>query len=328
MVEATAVLSEGRVTPQDSGLWQDSQIEPLSRVVEFVHSQNQIIGIQLSHAGRKASTVAPWLSAGDLATERVGGWPENVKAPSDIPFHSRYAIPKAMTKEDIEEVKQAWVAAAKRALAAGVDFIEIHCAHGYLLHEFLSPMTNKRTDEYGGSFENRTRLPLETAALIREAVGPNVPVFLRVSATDWLEEVHPDEHSWREEDTLHFAQTLARQGAIDFLDVSTGGNHSAQKIKVGPAFQAPFAIAAKRAVGDRLAVGSVGMINSASLANKLVEEDGLDFVMIGRSFIRNPALVWDFAEELGVEIGMANQIRWAFSRRGGGPYLPKKSSKI
>ncbi|OKL56254.1 hypothetical protein UA08_08528 [Talaromyces atroroseus] len=326
MVEATAVTPEGRISPEDVGLWQDSQIEPLRRVVEFVHSQNQLIGIQLGHAGRKASTVAPWLSFKANASEKNNGWNNNLKAPSDIPF-ADLAVPKAMTKQDIEEFKQAWVDAVKRSLKAGVDFVEIHNAHGYLLCSFLSPMSNKRTDEYGGSFENRIRLTLEVAQLTREVVGPNFPVFLRFSATEWLEEVRPNEPSWTLSDSVQLAKALAEQGAVDFLDVSTGGNHPDQKINGGPAFQAPFAIEVKKAVGDKLLVSSVGTINSGKLANKLLEEDGLDFAIVGRLFQKNPGLVWAWAEELDLEISMANQIRWPFSQRGGGKYLAKPSTR-
>ncbi|KAJ5173265.1 hypothetical protein N7492_005858 [Penicillium capsulatum] len=328
MVEATAVQAEGRITPQDHGLWKDSQIEPLRRVVEFVHSQNQIIGIQLGHAGRKASTVAPWLSMAVTATEAVGGWPDNVKGPSDIPFHDKFPTPKAMTKAEIDEFKEAWVAAVKRSVQAGVDFIEIHNAHGYLLMSFLSPATNKRTDEYGGSFENRIRLSMEVAQLTRDNIPKDMPIFLRVSATDWLEEAMPQEPSWRKEDTVKFAQALAQTGNIDVLDISSGGNHRAQHIHAKSGFQAPFAIAVKEAVGDRLKVGTVGMVDSGHLANCLLENNGLDFVLVGRGFQKNPGLVWTWAEELDVEIAMANQIRWGFSSRGGGVYLKKRQGKM
>ncbi|KAJ5215997.1 uncharacterized protein N7498_002404 [Penicillium cinerascens] len=324
LVEATAVQPEGRITPQDHGLWKDSQIEPLRRVVEFVHSQSQLIGIQLGHAGRKASTVAPWLSAADTATKEVGGWPDNVKGPSDIPFQEKFPKPKAMTLADIEQFKKDWVASLKRALKAGVDFIEIHNAHGYLLMSFLSPATNNRTDKYGGSFENRIRLSMEVAKLTRENVPDDLPIFLRVSATDWLEEVMPDQPSWRVEDTVRFAKALADSGNVDVLDISSGGNHHKQHIHAKAAFQAPFAIKVKEAVGDRLKVGSVGMINSAHLANSLLENNGLDFVLIGRAFQKNPGLVWTWAEELDVEISMANQIRWGFASRGGSVYLTKQ----
>ncbi|KAJ5122882.1 hypothetical protein N7448_008979 [Penicillium atrosanguineum] len=324
MVEATAVQANGRITPQGHGLWKDSQIEPLRRVVEFVHSQSQLIGIQLGHAGRKASTVAPWLSPADTATKEVGGWPDNLKGPSDIPFQEKFPTPKTLTLAEIDEFKKDWVAAIKRALKAGVDFIEIPNVHGYLLMSFLSPATNKRTDQYGGSFENRTRLSMEISKLTRENLPDDILIFLRVSATDWLEDVMPDEPSWLVEDTVRFAKALADSGNIDVLDISSGGNHHKQHIHAHAAFQAPFAIQVKQAVGDRIKVGSVGMISSAHLANYLLEKNGLDFVLVGRGFQKNPGLVWTWAEELDVEIGMANQIRWGFSSRGGSAYLEKQ----
>jgi 2,4-dienoyl-CoA reductase-like NADH-dependent reductase (Old Yellow Enzyme family) len=330
-VEATSVQANGRITPQDHGLWKDSQIEPLRRVVEFVHSQNQVIGVQLGHAGRKASTVAPWLSKADTATVNVGGWPDNVKGPGNVPFHPTFPKPTALTLDEIEVFKKDWVAAVKRALKAGVDFIEIHNAHGYLLMSFLSPASNPRTDKYGGSFENRIRLSLEIAELTRQTVPEGMPIFLRVSATDWLEESMPDQPSWRVEDTVRFAKALADSGSIDVLDISSGGNHEQQHIHAKAAFQAPFAIEVKKAVGDKIKVGSVGMISSATLANSLLEKEGLDFVLVGRGFQKNPGLVWAWAEELEVDISMANQIRWGFASRGtgGGPYLHhKKQTKM
>lgn len=327
MIEASAVEPEGRITPQDSGLWSDSQIEPMRRVVEFAHSQGQVIGVQIAHAGRKASTVAPWLSMSEMATASVGGWPDRVRGPSDVPYSDRFPVPKAMSREDIEAFKANWVAAVKRAVRAGVDFVEIHNAHGYLLMSFLSPAANTRTDEYGGSFENRIRLSMEIARLTRENVPEHMPVFLRVSATDWLEEV-PGQPGWGVEDTVRFAQALADSGSIDLLDVSSGGTHAGQRVRAGPAFQAPFAVAVKKAVGDRLKVGSVGMITNGPLANSLLEKDGLDLVLVGRPFQKNPGLVWTFAEELGVEISMANQIRWGFGGRAGGPFLKTRQEKM
>lgn len=328
MVEATSVTPEGRITPEDLGLWQDSQIEPLRRTIEFVHSQNQIIGVQIAHAGRKASTVAPWLSFSDIALEKNGGWPNAVIGPSDIPFSDSFPQPKAMTKLDIENLKKAWVDAVKRALKAGADFVEIHGAHGYLLSSFMSPLSNNRTDEYGGSFENRIRLTLEIAQLTREVVGPNYPVFLRISATEWVEESKPGEPSWTVQESVKLAKALVDQGAVDLLDVSSGGNNSAQKIKSGPAFQAPFAIEIKKAVGDKLLVGTVGIIASGKLANKLLEEDGLDFALVGRGFQKDPSLAWTWAEELDLEVSTANQIRWAFAHRGATKFLNKPSSNL
>ncbi|PGH13303.1 hypothetical protein AJ79_03717 [Helicocarpus griseus UAMH5409] len=323
MVEATAVVPEGRISPEDSGLWKDSQIEPLRRVVEFAHSQNQIIGIQIAHAGRKASSLAPFLAANDVATEEANGWPDNVKGPSDIPYWPRLAQPKAMTNQDIEDVKQAWGAAVRRAVKAGVDYIEIHNAHGYLLFSFLSPVSNNRTDEYGGSFENRIRLSSEIITITRQNMPENMPLFLRISASDWLEESRPDLESWKSEDTVRFAKILAEKGEVDLLDVSSGGNHPDQKIVTGPCFQAHFAHAVKAAVGDKLLVSSVGTINNGVDANGLLEK-GLDVVMVGRLFQKNPAAVWQFAEDLGTEIKIANQIGWGFGMRGPQAFLKMK----
>lgn len=321
-VEATAVLPEGRITPEDCGLWKDSQIEPLRKIVEFAHSQGQKIMIQLAHAGRKASTVAPWLSQGDVATYALGGWPDSVFAPSAIPYDERHAKPKAMTREDIQNFKRAFVAAVKRALAAGFDAIEIHNAHGYLLHEFLSPATNHRNDEYGGPFENRTRLTLELVDLTRQIIPDSMPLFLRISATDWLEETELSDRSWTVDDTVRLAKILAENG-VDLLDVSSGGLHPLQHIHTGPGFQAPFAKAVKKAVGDKMKVGTVGGITTAKLGQQLLDE-GLDLIMVGRGFQKNPGLVWTWADELGVEVQMPNQIRWGFGGRGGKSVRHKK----
>ncbi|KAE9973132.1 hypothetical protein Vi05172_g9559 [Venturia inaequalis] len=313
-IEATAVVPEGRITPEDVGIWKDSQIAPIKQFVDFAHSQGQHVMIQLAHAGRKASTVAPWLSRGDVAGKELNGWPDNVYAPSAIAYNDRHATPKAMTKDDIENFKAAFVAAIKRALAAGVDAIEIHNAHGYLLHNFLSPVVNHRTDDYGGSFENRTRLTLEIVDLARAAIPKDMPLFLRISATDWLEETDLKDQSWQVEDTVRLSKILAERG-VDFLDVSSGGSHEKQHIHAQRAYQSPFAKAVKEAVGDKMLVGSVGSITDGKLANDLLEE-GLDAIFAGRMFQKNPGLVWQFADELGVEVHWANQIRWGFGGRG------------
>ena len=201
MIEATSVTPEGRITPEDSGIWKDSQIEPLKKICEFARSQGQRIGIQVAHAGRKASTVAPWLASGDIAGENVGGWPNKVYGPSAIQWNENHCKPIAMTLQDIEDFKTAWVQGIKRALKAGFDVIEIHNAHGYLLHSFLSPISNQRTDKYGGSFENRIRLTLEIVELTRRTIPDDMPLFLRISATDWLQE-ETDLESWKLEDTV------------------------------------------------------------------------------------------------------------------------------
>lgn len=325
IIEATGVVSEGRITPGCVGLWKDSQIAPIKQVIDFGHSQGQKIGIQLAHAGRKASTLPPWVGGG-VATDAVGGWTDNVKAPSAIPFSDGDIVPKAMSKDDIAELKEAWGAATKRALVAGADFIEIHAAHGYLLSSFLSPTANQRGDEYGGSFENRIRLPLEIAQLTRDIVGDDIPVFLRVSATDWMES--ESDAGWKGEDTVRFAEVLAAQGAVDLIDISSGGIVSAQKVKSGPGFQVPFAAAVKKAVGNKMLVGAVGMINSGVFADKILNQEELDVIFVGRAFQRDTGLAWHFAKELDVEIAMASQIRWGFtSFRNASEYIQPNSMK-
>ncbi|RDB27988.1 NADPH dehydrogenase afvA [Hypsizygus marmoreus] len=317
MVEATSVLPEGRITPEDSGIWSDAHIVPLAEIVEFAHSQGQKMGIQLGHAGRKASTVAPWISGEATASEAVGGWPDNVWGPSTIPYEQTYPKPKELTREGIATIVKAFFDAAKRAAKAGFDVVEIHNAHGYLLHSFLSPVSNNRTDDYGGSFENRIRLTLEVVDAVRAAIPNDMPLFLRISATDWLEESLPFEQSWRSEDTVRLSPILHAHG-VDFLDVSTGGNHPAQRIKGGPAYQAPFAHDVKKSLDTscKLVVGSVGAITTGHVAQGVLDRGQADVIIIGRQFLRNPGTVWAFAEELGVQIQLANQIRWGFKGRG------------
>ncbi|KAI1378130.1 NADPH dehydrogenase [Hypoxylon crocopeplum] len=322
IVEATAVQPHGRITPEDSGLWLDEQMEPLKQHVQFAHSQGQRIGIQLAHAGRKASTIAPWLSQAAVATYDVGGWPDDVVAPSAIPFNDKHASPRALTLEEIEQLKADFAAAALRSVKVGFDVIELHSAHGYLLHEFLSPATNHRTDEYGGNFENRVRLVLEIVEEFRKVMPADMPLFVRVSATDWLEGVDGyTGESWKVNDTARLATMLAERG-VDLLDVSSGGNHPLQKIKTGPGYQAPFAKAVKRAVRDKMLVSTVGSITNAKLAEELIggrngdDDTPLDLVMAGRLFQKNPGLVWAWAEELKTAVYVANQIGWGFGGRG------------
>ncbi|KAG2363015.1 hypothetical protein BDR07DRAFT_1283266 [Suillus spraguei] len=316
IIEATSVLPEGRLTAEDAGLWKDSQIEPLREIVEFAHSQNQKIGIQLGHGGRKASTVVPWIHTGLTATESIGGWPDNVWGPSTVPYNDVFPVPKELSKAQIKAVVIAFVEATKRALKAGIDLIEIHNAHGYLLFSFLSPTSNKRTDEYGGSFENRIRLTLEVVDAIRDVIPEDMPLFLRISSTEWLEESLPNEPSWRLEDTIRLAGILAEHG-VDFLDVSSGGNHPKAVMKSGQAYQAPFAQAVKQAVGDKLVIGCVGSITTGNIAQEVLDKGQADVILVGRPFQKNPAIVWAFASDLGVAIKIANQIVWGFGGRGG-----------
>jgi len=315
MVESTSITPEGRITPEDTGLWSDDQIDSFAQIVTFAHSQNQKIGIQLGHAGRKASTVAPWLSMGATATEAANGWPDDVVAPSAIRFNDAFPMPKELTLAGIERLKRAYVDAARRALRAGFDVIEIHHAHGYLLHSFVSPVSNKRTDQYGGSWENRTRLTLEIVDAVRSVIPPDMPLFLRISATDWLEETLPSEPSWTSQDTVRLAGLLAEHG-VDLLDISSGGVHPAQKIRGGPAYQAPFAEAVKKALGDKILVSCVGAITNGATAQGVLDKGQADVILVGRQFLKNPGTVWQFAEELGVNLTVAHQIEWSFIGRG------------
>ncbi|KAM7210760.1 FMN-linked oxidoreductase [Rhypophila decipiens] len=322
MVEATAVQARGRITPEDSGIYLDAHIDALRPCVDFAHSQGQKIGIQLSHAGRKASTVAPWLSMGATATETVGGWPDDVLAPSDLRYNDAFPPVRAMTVAEIEQLKKYWVDATRRAVVAGFDVVEIHAAHGYLLHSFLSPASNKRTDQYGGSFDDRVRLLVEVVELVRGEMPQQMPLFVRISATDWLEEVEgygPEEDkSWTAEQSARLAQVMATKG-VYLIDVSSGGNSPQQKITIrGPGYQAGFARKIKEAVGDKLLVSTVGSITSGKLAEQLLTGNGgddgkqeveLDVVMAGRAFQKNPGL-------LGIPIHHANQIGWGFGGRG------------
>ncbi|KZL83938.1 nadh-dependent flavin oxidoreductase [Colletotrichum incanum] len=318
IMESTAVQKEGRITPQDIGLWEDGQIDPLHRIVEFTHSQGQKIGIQLSHAGRKSSTVAPFLHMNATSSAEVGGWPDKVYAPSTLRFNDAYPQPKAMTLEQIREFKTAFVDAAKRAVKAGFDVVEIHAAHGYLIHQFLSPISNQRTDQYGGSWENRTRLVLEITDLVRAAIPTEMPLFVRISATDWFDNMKEEfSESWTVADSCRLAPILADKG-VDFLDVSSGGIHPLQStsIKGGPGYQAGFAKEIKKAVGDKMIVSAVGGISTGTMAEGFLQA-GLDVIMCGRWFQKNPGLVYTYADELGVNVKMANQIGWGFGGRKG-----------
>lgn len=334
IIEATAVLPNGRITPECVGLWTDSQIAPIRRVADFVHGQGQLLGIQLAHAGRKASTVAPWLvpkpAPGALrttaitATEEVGGWPDNVWGPSAIKWGEGYAEPKEMTIENIEETIKAFGDAAKRSVEAGIDVIEIHAAHGYLLTSFLSPISNRRTDKYGGSFENRIRMLIEVIQAIRKNIPDSMPLLVRISGTEWME--NHEHGSWTVEQSIELAKLLPSLG-VDLLDVSSGGNHPSQKIEMHNNFQVGIAgriRASLFAAGIKnLKIGAVGMITEAEMAKETVQEkegkgasaDGLieieaengeiakaDVVLVARQFLREPEWVLRVAHKLGVEV--------------------------
>ncbi len=287
IMEATGVSPEGRISPSDAGIWSDTHAEAYKKITTFIKQQGAVAGIQLAHAGRKASTAEPW-NGGKIVDEGYGGW-ETV-APSAIAFADDYPQPRAMTTGDIEKATGDFVAAAKRAVEAGFEVIEIHAAHGYLFHEFLSPLSNKRTDEYGGSLENRMRFPLDVARKVRDAVPQNLPVFVRISATDWME------NGWDLEQSVEFCKELKNIG-IDLIDVSTGGNVPDAKIPVAPGYQVEFAAEIRKQVG--IATGAVGLITDAKQAEEILQNGEADAVLIAREFLRDPYFPFKAAKELG-----------------------------
>src|SRR5436190_4274259 len=276
ITEATAVVPEGRISPQDLGIWSDDHIEMLSRIVNFLHEQGSIAGMQLAHAGRKASTRRPWEGQG-IVPKSEGGW-EKVVAPSALAFTSTYPMPQALTRDGIQEVIDAFAAAARRACQAGFRVLEIHAAHGYLIHEFLSPLSNKREDEYGGSFENRTRLCREVATAVRSAWPKELPLFIRISATDWVE------GGWTIEESVKLATELKEMG-VDLIDCSSGGNALHAKIPVGAGYQTAFADRIRREAG--IMTGAVGMITAPEQAEHIVRTGQADAVIMAREFLRD-----------------------------------------
>ncbi|NLJ42064.1 MAG: NADPH dehydrogenase NamA [Bacteroidales bacterium] len=289
IVEATAVAPEGRITPGDLGLWNDDQIEGLSRIVRFIHQNGAHAGIQLAHAGRKASCGVPWQGGRQLGLNN-GGW--NTVAPSAIPFMPGERAPIALTREGIVKIISGFRSAAKRAVSAGFDIIEIHSAHGYLLHEFLSPLSNNREDEYGGSFENRARLLLQVTDAIRSEWPAACPLFIRISATDWTE------GGWTPDDSLKLAFMLKEKSA-DLIDCSSGGNVHDAKIPFGPGYQVPFSEIVRK---SGILTGSVGLITSASQAEAILQEEKADLVLFGRELLRNPYFPLQAAKQLESEI--------------------------
>ncbi|HEX8637778.1 MAG TPA: NADH:flavin oxidoreductase/NADH oxidase [Pyrinomonadaceae bacterium] len=303
IMEATAVSPEGRISPSDAGIWSDEHAEAYKRITAFIKSQSAIAGIQIAHAGRKASTAEPW-NGGKIVDEGYGGW-ETV-APSAIAFADDYPQPREMTKADIEQAIEDFVAAAKRSVDAGFEVIEIHAAHGYLFHEFLSPLSNKRTDEYGGELENRMRFPLETARRVRAAVPENLPVFVRISATDWTA------GGWDLEQSIKFCKELKNIG-IDLIDVSTGGNVPDATIPVAPGYQVPFAAEIRKKVS--IATAAVGMITEPKQAEEILQKGEADAVLLAREFLRDPYFPFRAARELGGEVDVPKQYGRAIDLR-------------
>lgn len=295
LTEATAVVPEGRIAPQDLGIWSDDHVAPLARIVRFVHGQGVPIGVQLAHAGRKASTRRPWSGRG-MVSIADGGW--QTVGPSETAFAPDYPVPHALSAAEIAGIVDAFVAAAVRARDAGFDVVEIHAAHGYLLHQFLSPLSNARTDDYGGSFENRARVCLDVVAAVRAVWPGDLPLFVRISATDWTE------GGWDIEQSIELAKRLRALG-VDLIDCSSGGNVASASIPVSPGYQVPFAERIRREAG--IATGAVGLITSADQAQAIVNEGRADCVLLAREMLRDPYFPLHAAQVLDRSITWPSQ---------------------
>ncbi|GAA5853910.1 hypothetical protein JCM5353_008653 [Sporobolomyces roseus] len=325
MVEATSVLPNGRISPQDLGLWNDTQRDALKGVFDIIRSLGSRPAIQLAHAGRKASTLAPWLDTSTIKAPLKShvatngdssGWTDNVWAPSALSYDDdTFPMPKAMTEEDIEELKKAWKDATIRVDQAGADVIEVHAAHGYLVHEFLSPVSNKRTDKYGGSLENRMRLPLEIVDIVRENWPQHKPLFVRISASDWYPDGEKNEQgeyiSWGIEQSKIFLKEVEKRG-VDLMDASSGGLTPKQKIDVGPSYQVPFAEALKAEAS--IPISAVGLITSGKQAEEILQKGQADILTVARHFLRDPSLVLNWAQELDTVVNVPVQYQRSYTR--------------
>ncbi len=302
MVEASAVSPEGRISPWDSGIWGEGHVEAFSRITRFIKEQDAVPAIQLAHAGRKASTDAPWRGGGPVG-EEDGGW--QPVAPSEVPFAETSHVPREMDAEEIDAVVDQFVEAARRSLRAGFEVVEVHLAHGYLLHEFLSPLSNEREDEYGGSFENRIRLPLRVVEAVRAAWPENLPLFVRISATDWVE------GGWTLEDSVRLSRYLKELG-VDLVDCSSGGTSPDAKVPVEPGYQAPFAAEIRRETG--IATGAVGLITESEQAEEIIANGEADAILLARELLRNPHWPLLAAHELGADVSWPPQYERARPR--------------
>lgn len=288
--EATAVVPEGRISPEDLGLWNLAQTEALARIVHFIKSQGAVAGIQLAHAGRKASAFAPWRGGGSVLPS-AGGWIP--VAPSALPFDAGWTTPTALDEAGILAVIEAFMDAARKAVAAGFQVIEVHAAHGYLLHQFLSPLSNRRQDLYGGSFENRTRLVREVVGALRNILPKELPLFVRISATDWVA------GGWDLDQSVALAKELKALG-VDLVDCSSGGLVPRAEIPLGPGYQVPFAARIRTEVG--LAAGAVGLITGAEQAEHILAQSSADLVLLGRELLRDPRWPLHAAQALGASV--------------------------
>jgi len=286
--EATAVTEDGRITPEDLGLWNDEQIEPLQRITRFITAQGAVAGIQLAHAGRKSSTWRPWIGKHGSVPLSEGGWVP--VGPSPIAFDPQHTAPTQLDENQIQAVIVAFVEAAQRALVAGFKVVELHAAHGYLLHQFLSPISNQRCDQYGGSFENRIRLTLQVTEAVRAVWPQELPLFVRVSATDWVED------GWNPDETVELARRLKDLG-VDLIDVSSGGTAAKAEIPVGPGYQTRFAERVRKESG--IATGTVGMITEPAQAEHILRTGQADLILLARELLRDPYWPLHADDDLG-----------------------------
>jgi 2,4-dienoyl-CoA reductase-like NADH-dependent reductase (Old Yellow Enzyme family) len=286
IAEATAVERRGRITPDDAGIWSEAHIEPLKRVTSFIKQQGSVPGIQIAHAGRKASTSRPWEGGKPIPEGDGRGW--RIVGPSPIPFNAGYQSPHELTRAEIKEVQTAFAAAAQRALAAGFEWLEIHAAHGYLCHSFYSPISNQRADEYGGSFENRIRFLLETAQNVRAAWPERLPLAVRLSGTDWVE------GGWTLEETVELARRLKKEG-VDLIDCSSSGNLAHPSVPLGPGYQVPISDAVKS--GANILTAAVGLITTPQQADEIIRNGCADVVLLGREMLRDPYWALHAAQE-------------------------------
>lgn len=290
ITEATAVSPEGRISPDDAGIWNEEQVKVLKRITSFIKSQNSVAGIQIAHAGRKASTFSPWKGNGEVAIEK-GGW--QTIAPSNLSFNDYYPTPIEMSLSDISLINNQFTKAAQRSIEAGFEIIELHFAHGYLIHEFLSPLSNQRNDEYGGSLENRCRFAIEITKSVREVIPHGTPLFVRISSTDWVES------GWDIDQSVQLSKWFKEIG-VDLIDSSSGGNVANAKIPAEPGYQIPFAQRIKNEAN--ILTGGVGLITTADQAEEIIESGQADIVLLAREMLRDPYWALHAAKKLNVDL--------------------------
>jgi 2,4-dienoyl-CoA reductase-like NADH-dependent reductase (Old Yellow Enzyme family) len=307
IIEATSVEDIGRISLNDLGLWKDEQIPQFKRVVDIIKAQGVVAAVQIAHAGRKANMGSSWSKGGyHNMSKEDGGWPNNIIGPSNLPFDEEHGAVRALDVSELQALAQKWADAAIRADKAGIEVLEIHCAHGYLLHNFLSGNSNKRTDQYGGSLENRLRFPLEVIQAVRNVWPQEKPLWVRISGTDYknIETLGSDENGWDINQAIEFSKALKEIG-VDVIDVSSGGNLPNIKYPAKPLYQVPLANAIKQQAN--ISTGAVGIITDPKEAEDILEKNQADYILVGREHLRNPAWTNRAAHDLGVSVQWTNQ---------------------